>query len=275
MPPLPDRRNDMKETKYKIETTENSYIITVRISQTSTLIYIGGKYTYCLECQLFNENSFMARIKDITLGELPHVYYQEDCALDKPFLRGDDTKRILYLLISYIQKTYPNIKGLLFTDKSYRECDDKQSVDLAIFYYLLYGKTWYMSTLYADFASIQDKQTFIKAQDSFNNLKQALPWSDFKQFITVKFPIDETELQKMYSITNTWQSFFTTLRNRIGISELCIFVAPWLKSFWNTLFKFNLDSVKFKFMFSDLDVQIEYTLTKYNQNGGRKTRRSK
>ena len=105
MPLIPDKRNDMKEIKYKIQTPENSYVITIRTTDTSILIYIGGKYSYCLECQLFTENSFMARIKDITLGDLPHVYYQDDCALDNPFLRGDDTKRILYLLISYIKNT--------------------------------------------------------------------------------------------------------------------------------------------------------------------------
>ena len=277
MPPLPDKRNDMIEKRYKIQVDNHSYVLTVRSSDTSILLYIGGRYNYCLECQLFTKDSFMAKFSDISIGDLPHVYHENECKLDQPFLHGVDTTRILYLLISYISNTYPDIKGLTLIDKSYRDCDDGQSVDLAVMYYLLHGKTWYMSVVGADFLSIQDKQKFQKAEESFTSLKNTLSWDEFKQFITVKLPLPETELQHMYTSTQTWQDFFTTLRNKISISKLCIFISPWIKTFWNIFFKFKLDTVKFKFMFSNPELQnkLKYTITENKQTGGKYTRKNK
>ena len=81
----------------------------------------------------------------------------------------------------------------------------------------------------------------------------------------------------MYTSTQTWQDFFTTLRNKISISKLCIFISPWIKTFWNTFFKFKLDTVKFKFMFSNPELQnkLKYTITEYKQTGGKYTRKNK
>lgn len=277
MPPLPDKRNDMIEKRYKIQVDNHSYVLTVRSSDTSILIYIGGRYNYCLECQLFTKDSFMARFSDISIGDLPHVYYENECKLDQPFLHGVDTTRILYLLVSYIGNTYPDIKGLTLIDKSYRDCDDGQTVDLAVMYYLLHGKTWYMSVLGADFLSIQDKTQFQRAEEIFASIKQSLSWDEFKQFITVKLPLPESELKNMYISSQTWQEYFSNLRNRISISKLCIFISPWIKTFWNIFFKFKLDTVKFKFLFNTPELQnrLQYTITEYKQTGGKHTRRNK
>jgi hypothetical protein len=277
MPQLPAKRNDMFEEKYTIEFQSSRYVLTKRWSDTSYLLYIGGKYGYCLECQLFTKDSYMAKFTDITIGDLPHVYYEEECRLDGPFLRGIDTRRILYLLVSYIQKTFPTVRGLTFTDKSYRDCDDGQTVDLAIMYYLLYKKTWYMSVLGADFVNSNDKQRFKNAETAFDEIKGKMDWGGFKDFITVMLPIPEEEMKIMYDTNQTWQTFFLALRDRITVSTFCIFISPWIKTFWNKIFKFNFESVKFKFMFSTPELQkpLEYTLTNYVQNGGKYTRKNK
>jgi hypothetical protein len=277
MPPLPDKRSDMDEEKYSIQVQGSTYVLTKRWSDSSTLFYIGGKYNYCLECQLFTDKSFMARITDITLGDLPHVYYEEECRLDAPFLRGIDTRRILYLMISYIQNTCPTIRGLIFTDKSYRDCDDGQTVDLAILYYLVYKKTWYMAVLGAEFVNEQDKAKFQKAEIAFDAIKKEMSWEGFKDFITVKLPIPEDDMKVMYDTAETWQGFFLKLRDAITASKFCIFISPWVKTFWNKVFRFNFESVKFKFLFSapELQTRLEYTLTKYNQKGGKYTRKNR
>ena len=267
----------MNEEKYSIQVQDSTYILTKRWSDSSILLYIGGKYNYCLECQLFTDKSFMASFTDITLGDLPHVYYEEECRLDAPFLRGIDTRRILYLVISYIQNTYPTIRGLTFTDKSYRDCDDGQTVDLAILYYLIYKKTWYMSVLGAEFVNEQDRFKFEKAEAAFDATKGKMPWDGFKDFITVKLPIPEDEMKSMYDKAETWQEFFSTLRDAIMVSKFCIFISPWIKTFWNKIFKYNFESVKFKFLFSapELQKRLEYTLTKYIQKGGKYTRKNR
>jgi hypothetical protein len=257
------------EHSYIIQSENKSYILRTRESSDTILIYIGGYQKYCIECQIFTENSFMKRIKDITIGDLPHVYYNEGCAINQRFIRGDDTKRILRLLIAFIRNTYPNIRGLMLYDESYRECDDGLTVDLAIMYYILHGKTWYMSTLDAKIAYESDLKYFNECEANFHRLKNEMPWEQMNEFITVALPIDEKSIKNIYNTSETWQVFFTNIRNHIGISDFCSFIAPWIKTFMKTLFKFDFGKVKYIISLdSDKHIPLlSYHLEPYKQKG--------
>lgn len=263
----PPKKATSIEKVYTIHSENKSYILKIRESTDTILIYIGGYHKYCIECQIYTENSFMKRIKDITIGDLPHVYYNERCAINQTFVRGDDTKRILRLLIAFIRNTYPNIRGLMLYDESYRECDDGASVDLAIMYYILYGKTWYMSTLDAKIAYEKDLRYFNECDEAFHKLKGMMTWEQMNEFITVALPMEEKIIKGFYEEADTWTAFFTRVRNHIGISEFCSFIAPWIKGFMKTLMKFDFGSVKY---IIHLDSEKHLPLLQYHleQNNG-------
>jgi hypothetical protein len=272
----PPKKYGSSERIYTMHSDNKSYILKIRETVDSILLYIGGPAKYCLECQIYTENSFMKQIKDITIGDLPHVYYNEGCGINQKIVRGDDTKHLLRLCIAYLRKTYPKIRGLTLNDESYRECDDRQTVDLANMYYILHGKTWYMSTLGATFLNESDAKLFHNCEVQFNQYKQSMTWENMNEFITVKLPIEEANMKQLYESAETWQSFFTGIRNTIGISKFCSFIAPWIQTFMETLFKFKFGSVKFITMFDNPTHKpyAEYTLQSYTPQGGKYTRKA-
>lgn len=272
MAKYPPKKQGVLENTHIIYAENKSYVLKIRESPDTILLYIGGYTHYCLECQIYTEKSFMKRIKDITIGDLSHVYYNENCAIHQTFIRGDDTKRILRLLVSYLQNTYPKIRGFTLNDESYRECDDRQTVDLAIMYYILHGKTWYMTTLDANFLNESDAKRFHECESQFNQYKQTMTWENMNEFITVKLPIDEPKMKLLYESTETWQTFFTSIRNTIGISKFCSFIAPWIKTFMKSLFKFDFGSVKFITLFNSPyhTPLLEYSIQPYTHQGGKK-----
>lgn len=278
MASYPPKKYGSSEHIYIIHSESKSYILKIRKTPDTILLYIGGPTKYCLECQIYTENSFMKQVRgiDIRIGDLSHVYYNEDCSINQKFIRGDDTKRILRLLIAYLQKTYPKIQGLTLNDESYRECDDGQTVDLAIMHYILHGKTWYMSTLDVKFLNESDAKRFYECETRFNQYKNSLTWENMNEFITVKLPIEESKMKYMFETTQTWQDFFTSIRNTIGISNFCSFIAPWVKTFMKTLFKFEFGSVKYITMFNSPKHQplLEYSIQPYTIQGGKYTRKA-
>lgn len=276
MATYPPMKTSLQETKYTIRSENQSYVLTVRQSQDSIFLYIGGHHTYCLECQLFTQDSSMKRYFDTSIGDLSHVYYNEACAINSKFKRGDDTNRILKLIISYVSQNYSYIRGLSFMDERYRDCDTGGTVDLANMYYCLHGKTWYMSKLDATFLHEKDKLAFEKAHADFTTLKTTLPWNIVNEYITTRLPMDESKLQTLYETTSTWQEFFSAIEKEIGISEFCGFIAPWIKGFLNRFFKFDMGRVKF-ITFLDSPKHkplLQYDLLPYSQKGGKYTRKA-
>jgi hypothetical protein len=96
------------------------------------------------------------------------------------------------------------------------------------------------------------------------------------EFITVKLPIEESNMKHMFETSQTWQEFFTTIRNTIGISKFCSFISPWIKTFMKIVFKFDFGSVKFLTLFNRPQHQplLEYTIQPYTIQGGKYTRKA-
>ena len=271
----PPKKEGIHEEKHTIVAEKRSYVLTTRSSDNSILLYIGGHHTYCIEAQIFKEDSYMRHMQDITLGDLPHVYYNEACAIDDKFLRGTDTRRILKLIMGYVAKTYPRIRGFTFSDESTRECDDKQSIGLAFLHYLLYGETWYATVIGSDLFEKKDKDEFIDKNEKFQKLKTKLPWNDFKDIITTKLPISEEMMKGFYETSETWTAFFIKIRDKVTASIFCSFVAPWINQFRKIFFQFDFTKVKHVVLFSNpkLTPLMEFELKTYVHRGGSSTRR--
>ena len=210
------------------------------------------------------------------------------CSLEHNFARGQDTKQLLYFLIQYIHNTYPAVKVLQFNDLSTRKCDNMTEVNLAVMAYLYTEKTWYEKNFSATIAK-QSKNAFDDIIIKWNKSKIQTPWYIIKDMIYnyKELPFTEKELEELYNhkelqlhlteqelisiykdisvakITS-WKDFFEPIFKKIGISQFCIFVSPWLDSFISENFN-NLMGLTY-------DIPIKETGLKYIKNdfiGGR------
>lgn len=267
MPRYFPKKESQTETQFEIETSTNKYLLTIRSSSTSNsdLIYIGGVSTYCIECQIYKD-------KDEHIAHLHKIEYNESCALTGKFKRGSDTLNILYILCSFIQINYPHVYYLQFDDYSYRECDHKQTVDLASFNYLLHGKTWYMNKLGATFLHKKDFDYFTEADTQFQTLKSVIPWNSYDSYVTSSHPLPEIEMKRIYNLSKTWIEFFNMLlmHEDIDISKLCIYMAPWVHTFVNRIAKLNFKTIQFvlPIVGNSKITNIPYTLKSFNYSAG-------
>lgn len=234
-------------------------------------LYIGGHTKYCIYGFITKSSSPMARFSDISIGNLSKIHYNQACSLEHDFKRGVDTNMILKVFLSYIHKHYPHIKQMKFEDASYRPCDDGQIIDLAEMSYITTGKTWYEKNFAATLAPTSEGQ-FKVLELKFQKMKLEIDWNTFKGFITTKLPIDEIELQKIYEDATTWQDFFGPLREKMGIELFCPFVAPWLHTFMEMVFKFSF--IQFKYLMPVEPNRISFTELPYSRGGRRFTRKN-
>lgn len=266
MPMYHSKKESQRESRMILQTTQNKYLLTIRQSPSSILIYIGGTQSYCLECQLFQGNP---------IGHLSKIIYDEKCSLSGKFERGTDTKAIIALLFSYLQKEYAFVKKLTFQDMSNRECSEQQTIDLASFYYLLYGQTWYMRQMAATIVNVKQHDTFIKATKSFDEKKATISWPEFDTYITSNHPLPEDTMIKLYNNSKSWLEYFTTLRDQIGVEELCSYMAPWVTRFIKEMAQIQFTAIEFEMpVINPKMPAIEYiTLPYIIQNAGKYTRR--
>jgi hypothetical protein len=231
-------------------------------------LFIGGNNLFCIDAFLYKPDSPFSRIPGFNLNEavLSHIYYNSDCTLNKNFERGTDTLNILSLLISYIKDNYKHVTTINLNDTSFRECDNGQIVELSEMSYIRTGKTWYETHFDAKLKD-EDRDIFLKIERNFQNKKENISWNMMKNFITGELPLSDNILAEMYNTAKTWQEFFGTLSNKIGISKFCIFVAPWLHRFILTVMDYNFSNVKYTIDIKNIPY-IDYTSS--NQQGGKR-----
>lgn len=232
-------------------------------------IFIGGHDVYCIEAMIYKEDSiFVTRLGySANIGLLTQVYYNLNCSLEGNFQKGVDTSRILHILCKYIRRNYPYVNALSFTDASYKTCDNGHDVELAEMTYMRTGKTWYEKN-YGAYIDNKYAGQISDMEQKFTNAKKHMTWKDFSQFIVGAIPLSEEELEHMYTNALTWQQFFGPLSEKMGISQFCIFVAPWLHKFFNAIS--NVSFASFKYILPlDKIPNIEYTISNY-MRGGRK-----
>lgn len=244
MATIPTPKMGATVSHHKLKVGTKSILLTKHESSDSIMLYFGSKYTYCIEAQVTKEDSLFARIQDVSIGHLGHVYYHLECSLEHNFRRGLDTTMITRLSLSYIRAMYPHIRLMKFNDMSHRTCDNGHVIELAEMNYISTGKTWYEKHFHA-YIEPTDLVQMERRERAFQEKKKSITWDMFKGFILADLPLPEGELREAYNSAKTWQKFFGPLRERLGVGEFSNWVVPWLHRFIEIHMEVNFAAVKY------------------------------
>jgi len=271
MQPLRKNPETVNKKVIKINNS-NSFLLVTYESQKTITIYLGGHTKWCINCDLSKkENNIQP------LGYLNQIRYDIECSLEHSFLKGKDTKKLVYILVQYINNTYPEVKELVFSDLSTKKCDNSEDVNLAVMTYLYSNQTWYEKNFGAYISPISEKTykeiqiNYEKVDDNNNN---KVKWDEMRETIQNNEAITkmtEAEIEDLYNKTKTWKDFFEPIYNKIKIDNFCIFISSWLPKFINKYFN-NLQGLKY--ILPIRDYNIKYTESNYNTGGRRYTRKS-
>jgi len=271
----PKRGTKVSYHTLKVGSGAKSLKLTIHETADTVTLYIGGHDVYCIDFLFYKPDSPYGRIFDVSLGYLSHVYYDMQCSLEHNFRKGLDTHMIMKLLITYIKANYPHIRGIKLKDASYKTCDNDQHILLSEMSYLTTGRTWYEKNFNA-YINPTDKAKFDAAVREFDTHKESISWEMFQSFIKgpLPEPISEDALKTAYETSATWIIFFTKLRDMVGVSQFCIFAAPWLHSFVMAIMRFDFTSVEYIIPVDDTH-KINYTRENYKRGGRRFTRKQR
>lgn len=239
-------------------------IITTYETAGTITIYIGSRDIYCIDVQLLKNKD----LSTVTTGYLTKARWDSVCSIDEPFSKGSDTILMIKLLINYINDKYPDVKELKFNDMSTKTCDDGNSVSLAAMKLLTDGKTWYESHFDIKLNDISDT-LYKQLKTDITNKKKEISFDNFSMYSNINFlNIPDSELRELYNKSNTWQEFFSEIRNIIGVSKLCIWLSKnnWFDIFLNIFLKINISTIQFLLNIKQYN-EITYKLM--NMNGGK------
>ena len=265
MPQYYRKKESQEERREEIQTSVNKYLLTVRTSDYSTMIFIGGLDSWCISAQVIHAEP---------IASLSQIVYDEACSLSGRYKRGIDTQHVLALTLSYIHNTFPHITQIAFDDYSQRSCDERQRIDLASFYYVFYGATWYMAKMGATFQNKSDDDTFVRQTRRFQELKTS--WEDFDKYVTTAHPLPVATMKQLFDESSTWQLFFNKLKERVDIGDLCFYMAPWIDTFVTTMTGLCFRTMKMVMPVPNPALeQVAYTTKVFVQHGGRYTRKQR
>ncbi len=245
--------------------------LTVYETSDTYTLFIGGHDLFCIEGLIYKTDSvYVTRLNfPANIVSLSHIYYNINCLLEGNFQRGIDTTRTLQTLCKYIRDHYTHIDTISLNDASFRTCDNGNDVDLAQMTYVRTGKTWYEKN-YGAYMDEGDISKHNAMEQRMQQLKTTISWNDFKQFIKGEYPLSESELQTMFENAPTWQDFFGPLSDKIGISQFCIFVSPWLHTFFWNMTQYSFASGTYYIPLKNIPT-IKYTPIEYKRCGRRFT----
>ena len=259
---IPRKESGTVTKKTILKVGSKSLLLTIHENAFSIMLYIGGHDLYCV-------NVFLSKSDNLISGDLVHIYYNVNCSLEHNFQRGIDTNMIICLLMSYISRMYPLIETLKFNDASFRVCDNKYIVELPQMNYITSGKTWYEKH-FGVYLDTKEKERFLEYERKFQAAKKTTSWAYFRSFITSELPFSEEEAEKLYDSVDSWQEFFRPVLDKIGISQFCIFVSPWLNTFFLKFFKKSFVSFDYLMPITN---SVKFTETQYVHGGQRFTRK--
>jgi len=269
----------ISDTRVHVLANGKHMIITTYVKQQSVQIYIGSGNTYCIDAQLYKDETG----EFLDTGILNKIRWDADCASDKSFEQGEDTIMILQLLMTYIKDTYPAIKKIWFTDLSTKKCDNNVSVNLAAMKFFTVGKTWYEDRFHAIIAP-ESAEMYERMINAATVKKTTMTWEDAKRYIKIStLDIHESLLQKTYEETKTWQQWFSWILETMqhvfqskknnaktsrkkAAAQFCIWLSQggWFDTFVQIILQFNTMGVKFI-----LDPR-KFSLTYDIQHGGKR-----
>jgi hypothetical protein len=206
-------------------------------------IYIGNRNIFCMDVQLLKDKE----MGTTDTGVLTKVRWDSVCSIDEPFGRGMDTIMMIKAFVSYIHDNYPNLLYLTFNDMSTKTCDDGNSVSLAAMKLLTDGKTWYETHFDV---SLDDVNAYLynTMKTNITKKKQEMSFLKFSMYShTQSLPIPADTLHALYDNSNTWQEFFSGIRDTIGISKLCVWLSKnnWFEIFLQTILRLSIPTVIF------------------------------
>jgi hypothetical protein len=227
----------------KVIVNKKTMIITSYICERSITIYIGSYNIYCIDAQIFKDATNKI-LPDVLLSK---IRWDGECSLYDPFESGSDTVMILKLLLTYLKDKYPDIKKVYFTDVSTRHCDNGYPVNLAAMKIFTDGISWYETHFNA---KLEDryKTQYNDMITYANTIKKNTSWESFKNYTYLKnISITEDELITYYNSSNIWQDFFYKIRDKIGVSQYCIWLSEkgWFDAFLFSVLKFNTMSIQY------------------------------
>jgi hypothetical protein len=251
------------------KTHKKVMIITIYETGNTIKIYIGNRDIYCMNVQLLKD----AEMGTTDTGVLTKVRWDTVCSIDEPFGKGTDTIIMIKALVSYIHDNYPKVVYLTCNDMSTKTCDDGNSVSLAAMKLVTDGKTWY-ETHFDVMTDDINTYVYDKMKASITQKKQEMSFFKFSMYSqTQSLPIPTDIVQQLYDNSTTWQEFFSGVRDRIGISKLCIWLSRnnWFEIFLQTILRLSIPTVIFLMNVKRYD-GITYKTIK---NGGGKYKRTK
>lgn len=272
---VPTPRSGVREEKFVLTLPDRTeYLVTVHTSADSAVYFFGGATSYCVECQVHLEDSRYASFVNIHHADISRVYYEDLCCLNRRFMRGGDTRKLLLLVISFIRNTHSHITGFILSDTSSRQCDNGNYVNLGLMHYLQDGNTWYNAHFGAQYFNEEDIILLRAAEDRIRQNKPA--WGKIRSYIFTEFPIPEEELRALYESTGVL-IFFRELNKQIGVAEFCNFISRWIEQFMRDNFKFTFTNIKCLIPITDnphINPVMEYIKSPY-QFGGKRQRQTR
>lgn len=267
----PNALDNQQVTKTEIRIGNSESFLVIKYESSKSInIFVGGHTKWCINCDIIKRDNIIQQV-----GYLNQVRYDIQCSLEHSFLKGIDTKRILYFLIQYINNTYPEVKELIFSDLSTRQCDNNVDVNLAVMTYLYSEQTWYEKNFGA-YISPNSKEEYQQIKENYKKMyenKNKVEWDIISETIQNDETItrmSDTELEELYKKSKTWKEFFEPIYKKIKIDKFCIFISRWLTRFIYIYFN-NLQGLKY--MIPIKDNKIEYVERDYKIGGRRFTRK--
>lgn len=259
MAAVPNLLAIQQEEITRIQYKSKVFLFTIHKGPDSHILYIGGAHTYCINFQIYTENSIYKSLIDVNTCLLDHFYYNYNCSISGGFQRGVDTLLIFNLGVSYIKNNYKHVKKIKLKDYSTRECDNGYSINLYEKFYITKGKTWYQGR-YGAYLSDADQMKFETRHNQFNEKKNGIDWKTMQKFIPVKeLP---PNIETYYNESNTWQLFFSKLEAEMGVASFAEFIAPWISLFLSSMMKYDFTAL---YYYIDIDKLQTFN---YSQVGG-------
>lgn len=250
-------REAITATQERVTVGNRTMYITTFTSKFSVSMYIGSKTIYCIDIHLYKSSDDQFE----PIGELNKIRWDNQCSIDDSFEHGTDTMMILELAMTLIHKRYPNITHIRFTDMSSRKCDNGTDVDLAAMKYFTDGRTWYEDRFHA-VIDPRSETTYEKMIRDANAIKSTMTWQMFTSYAPLDtLKMNHEHVEKVYEASDTWQEFFSAIRDEIGKGPFCVWLSQknWFDNFVRGKLRFHLMSVAFLLDVSrfHIDFQLE------------------
>lgn len=270
----PNPKEGVKIYQIHIKTPSHTFLCVLHDSDNTVTLFIGGEHTYCIHLQAYKPNSTYDRMGlDIKTANMHELLYDQYCSLTGQFRRKIDTEYIFRLGISVLRSICKWVNRVKFIDASHRECASGASIDLHMMNYLVYGKTWYERNFNA-YLSDEDALKFKQKDNAFQALKTTISWDTIKSILGKSIPTVAT--QSLWEESDSWQSFFRPIFDRIGPAEFCEFSSDFLNTFKMDLLKYNFTDPYFIDLTSYTYLRIEATpYRKPDKASTRKLRKSR